>query len=161
MMKKTRKVLTFLLAALCVVGTAGVVSACQGGGCSSGSQDESLKISFKDNFPTHLSLNVSVDISQYVEYEKGQSLTMTAEYTDANGVKKSYETFGTSFMPTELGEVTITITLKGTNISLRKTVPVKVSAPKVLSSETVIRFRGEEFAVDGLKEGLNVFRRVH
>ena len=156
MMKKTRKVLTFLLAALCVVGTAGVVSACQGGGCSSGSQDESLKISFKDNFPTHLSLNVSVDISQYVEYEKGQSLTMTAEYTDANGVKKSYETFGTSFMPTELGEVTITITLKGTNISLRKTVPVKVSAPKVLSSETVIRFRGEEFAVDGLKEGLNV-----
>ena len=155
MMKKTKKLLAILCASICVTGTVGIISGCE---ILSGlfPSEETATLAFKNNFPANLTLNVSVDISQYVEYEKGQSLTMTAEYTDANGVKKSYETFGTSFMPTELGEVTITVTLKDTNISISKTVPVKVSAPKVLSSETVIRFRGEEFALDGLKEGLNV-----
>ena len=165
MMKKTKKLLAILCASLCVTGTVGIISGCEMlrglfPSCEMlrglFPSEETATLTFKDNFPANLPLNVSVDISQYVEYEKGQSLTMTAEYTDANGVKKSYETFGTSFMPTELGDVTITVTLKDTNISISKTVPVKVSAPKVLSSETVIRFRGEEFALDGLKEGLNV-----
>ncbi|MBQ8405379.1 MAG: hypothetical protein IJX09_01895 [Clostridia bacterium] len=156
MMKKTKKILTFLLAALCVVGTAGVISACQDGGCSSCNQDESLKISFKDNFPTHLSLNVSVDIAQYVEYKKGTSLKLKAEYTDADGTKKQYETFGTSFMPTQIGDVKLTVSVKDTNIKITKTVPVKIAAPKVISSTTVIRYRGEEFTLDSLKEGLNV-----
>lgn len=155
MMKKTKKLLAVLCASICVIGTAGIICGCDSNQ-NSLSSEKTAPIAFTEDFPANLTLNVSVDISQYVEYEKGQSLTMTAEYTDANGVKKFYETFGTSFMPTELGDVTITITLKDTNISISKTVPVKVSAPKVLSSETVIRFRGEEFEVDGLKEGLNV-----
>ena len=154
-MKKSKKLLVFLLATLCVVGTAGVMTGC-GFLNEQSSASEEMSISFKDNFPTHLTVNVSVDISQYVAYEKGMSLTLKAEYTDESGAKKSYETFGTSFMPTTLHDVTLTVGVKDTNITIEKTVPVKISAPKVLSSETVIRYRGEEFELDSLKEGLNV-----
>ena len=154
MMKKTKKLLVFLLATLCVAGTAGVMTSC-GLLVDQPTSSETVTISFKDNFPAHLTVNVSVDISQYVEYEKGTSLTLKAEYTDESGAIKSYETFGTSFMPTTLHDVTLTVGIKETNITITKTVPVKISAPKVLSSETVIRYRGEEFELDSLKEGLN------
>ena len=90
MMKKTKKLLAILCASICVTGTVGIISGCE---ILSGlfPSEETATLAFKNNFPANLTLNVSVDISQYVEYEKGQSLTMTAEYTDANGVKKSYE----------------------------------------------------------------------
>ena len=154
-MKKTRKLLTILMTAFCFAGVGGVVT-----GFSSCAQDNEAEqtegISFKENFPTHLTVNVSIDISQYVEYERGVSLSLTAEYIDASGVKQTYNTFGTSFMPTELYDVTLTVEVKDTNIRITKTVPVKIPAPKVINSDTVIRYRGEEFALDSLKEGLNV-----
>ena len=61
-------------------------------------------------------------------------LELKAEY--AGG---SYKTYGLSFMPTELGEVTLTASLKGTKATATTTVEVRIAPPKVMGDNDCIR----------------------
>ena len=96
-------------------------------------------------------MNTTLNVEEYLEYTEGYDVELKAEY--AGG---SYKTYGLSFMPTELGEVTLTASLKGTKAKATATVEVRIAPPKVTSENECIRYRGEAFEIDSLKEALNV-----
>ena len=108
-------------------------------------------ISFKDTMVSYVTVNTTLNVSEYLEYTEGYDVELKAEY--AGG---SYKTYGLSFMPTELGEVTLTASLKGTKAKATATVEVRIAPPKVMSENECIRYRGEAFEIDSLKEALNV-----
>ncbi|MBQ5929372.1 MAG: hypothetical protein IIX02_01115, partial [Clostridia bacterium] len=108
-------------------------------------------ISFKDTMVSYVTVNTTLNVSEYLEYTEGYDVELKAEY--AGG---SYKTYGLSFMPTELGEVTLTASLKGTKAKATATVEVRIAPPKVTSENECIRYRGEAFEIDSLKEALNV-----
>ena len=113
--------------------------------------EENVTISFKETMVSYVTVNTTLNVSEYLEYTEGYDVELKAEY--AGG---SYKTYGLSFMPTELGEVTLTASLKGTKAKATATVEVRIAPPKVMSENECIRYRGEAFEIDSLKEALNV-----
>ena len=113
--------------------------------------NDNATISFKDTMVSYVTVNTTLNVSEYLEYTEGYDVELKAEY--AGG---SYKTYGLSFMPTELGEVTLTASLKGTKAKATATVEVRIAPPKVTSENECIRYRGEAFEIDSLKEALNV-----
>ena len=114
-------------------------------------EQNKASISFKDTMVSYVTMNTTLNVSEYLEYTEGYDVELKAEY--AGG---SYKTYGLSFMPTELGEVTLTASLKGTKAKATTTVEVRIAPPKVMSENECIRYRGEAFEIDSLKEALNV-----
>ena len=113
--------------------------------------NDNATIAFKDTMVSYVTVNTTLNVSEYLEYTEGYDVELKAEY--AGG---SYKTYGLSFMPTELGEVTLTASLKGTKAKATATVEVRIAPPKVTSENECIRYRGEAFEIDSLKEALNV-----